>query len=50
LRSGGLSELLLSPEEAAAMDAPGTTDAAVLVRLFEPDGELTAEFTERRAD
>jgi 8-oxo-dGTP pyrophosphatase MutT (NUDIX family) len=41
-------EYLLSPEEAAAMDAPGTTDAAVLVPLYpEP---LTAVFTERRAD
>jgi 8-oxo-dGTP pyrophosphatase MutT (NUDIX family) len=40
-------ELLLTPEEAAAMDAPGTTDAAVLVPLY-PD--LRAVFTERRAD
>jgi 8-oxo-dGTP pyrophosphatase MutT (NUDIX family) len=39
---------LLTPEEAAAMDAPGTKDAAVLVPLHgEP---LTAVFTERRAD
>jgi len=45
-----LPELLLSPEEAAAMDAPGKTDAAVLVPLFERDGQLTAVFTERRAD
>jgi 8-oxo-dGTP pyrophosphatase MutT (NUDIX family) len=41
-------ELLLSPEEAAAMDAHGTKDAAVLVPLL-PD-PLTAVFTERRAD
>jgi 8-oxo-dGTP pyrophosphatase MutT (NUDIX family) len=41
-------ELLLTPEEAVAMDAPGTKDAAVLVALHgEP---LTAVFTERRAD
>jgi 8-oxo-dGTP pyrophosphatase MutT (NUDIX family) len=41
-------EYLLTPEEAAAMDAPGTKDAAVLVPLYrEP---LTAVFTERRAD
>jgi 8-oxo-dGTP pyrophosphatase MutT (NUDIX family) len=41
-------EFLLTPEEAAAMDAPGTKDAAVLVPLHgEP---LTAVFTERRAD
>lgn len=45
-----LSELLLSPEEAATMDAPGKTDAAVLVPLFVRDGELIAVFTERRAD
>ena len=32
------------------MDAPGKTDAAVLVPLFHRDGELTAVFTERRAD
>jgi 8-oxo-dGTP pyrophosphatase MutT (NUDIX family) len=41
-------EYLLTPEEAAAMDAPGHKDAAVLVPLYrEP---LTAIFTERRAD
>jgi 8-oxo-dGTP pyrophosphatase MutT (NUDIX family) len=40
-------ELLLTPEEAVAMDAPGSTDAAVLVPLY-PD--LRAVFTERRAD
>jgi 8-oxo-dGTP pyrophosphatase MutT (NUDIX family) len=42
-----LRDLLLSPEEAAAMDAPGSTDAAVLVPLY-PD--LIAVFTERRDD
>jgi 8-oxo-dGTP pyrophosphatase MutT (NUDIX family) len=41
-------EYLLSPEAAAAMDAPGSKDAAVLVALY-PD-PLTAVFTERRAD
>jgi 8-oxo-dGTP pyrophosphatase MutT (NUDIX family) len=41
-------EYLLTPEQAAAMDAPGHKDAAVLVPLYrEP---LTAIFTERRAD
>ena len=44
----GVREYLLTPEAAAAMDAPGSTDAAVLVPLF-PD-PLTAVFTERRAD
>jgi 8-oxo-dGTP pyrophosphatase MutT (NUDIX family) len=38
----------LTPEEAAAMDAPGTKDAAVLVALY--GDPLTAIFTERRAD
>jgi 8-oxo-dGTP pyrophosphatase MutT (NUDIX family) len=41
-------EYLLTPEEAAAMDAPGSKDAAVLVPLY-PD-PLTAIFTERRAN
>jgi 8-oxo-dGTP pyrophosphatase MutT (NUDIX family) len=41
-------EYLLTPEEAAAMDAPGTKDAAVLVPLH--GDPLTAVFTERRAD
>jgi 8-oxo-dGTP pyrophosphatase MutT (NUDIX family) len=45
-----LREVLLEPEEAAAMDAPGKTDAAVLVPLFERAGEITAVFTERRHD
>jgi 8-oxo-dGTP pyrophosphatase MutT (NUDIX family) len=41
-------EYLLTPEAAAAMDAPGHKDAAVLVPLYrEP---LTAVFTERRGD
>jgi 8-oxo-dGTP pyrophosphatase MutT (NUDIX family) len=41
-------QYLLTPAEAAEMDAPGTKDAAVLVPLYrEP---LTAVFTERRAD
>jgi 8-oxo-dGTP pyrophosphatase MutT (NUDIX family) len=44
----GLRELLLTPEQAAEMDAPGSTDAAVLVALYrEP---LTTILTERRAD
>ena len=42
-----LRRLLLSPEAAAEMDAPGSKDAAVLVPLY-PD--LVAVFTERRAD
>ena len=45
-----LRELLLTPEEAAAMDAPGRKDAAVLVPLFLRGGELHAVFTKRRDD
>jgi 8-oxo-dGTP pyrophosphatase MutT (NUDIX family) len=45
-----LRELLLTPEEAAAMDAPGRTDAAVLVPLFADGCELHAVFTKRRDD
>jgi 8-oxo-dGTP pyrophosphatase MutT (NUDIX family) len=43
-----VKEYFLTPEEAAAMDAPGTKDAAVLVPLH--GDPLTAVFTERRAD
>jgi 8-oxo-dGTP pyrophosphatase MutT (NUDIX family) len=42
-----LRDLLLTPEQAAEMDAPGSKDAAVLVPLY-PD--LVTVFTERRAD
>jgi 8-oxo-dGTP pyrophosphatase MutT (NUDIX family) len=45
-----LRELLLTPEEAAALDAPGTTDAAVLVPLYLDSGALHAVFTKRRED
>jgi len=45
-----LRRALLDPADAAAMDAHGSTDAAVLAPLFEgPDG-LGLVFTERRAD
>ena len=43
-----LRDLLLTPEQAAEMDAPGSKDAAVLVPLYRDP--LTAVFTERRAD
>jgi 8-oxo-dGTP pyrophosphatase MutT (NUDIX family) len=43
-----LESFLLSPDEAAVMDAHGATDAAVLVPLF--GDPLTAVLTERRAD
>ena len=45
-----LRELLLTPEEAAELDAPGQKDAAVLVPLYEQDGELHAVLTKRRED
>jgi 8-oxo-dGTP pyrophosphatase MutT (NUDIX family) len=45
-----LRDLLLTPEDAAALDAPGSIDAAVLIPLFVRDAELHAVFTERRAD
>jgi 8-oxo-dGTP pyrophosphatase MutT (NUDIX family) len=45
-----LRERLLSPEEAAGLDAPGSTEAAVLIPLYLRGRELVAVFTERRAD
>jgi 8-oxo-dGTP pyrophosphatase MutT (NUDIX family) len=45
-----VGELLLTPEEAAEMDAHGSTDAAVLVPLYADAGDLTAVFTKRRED
>jgi 8-oxo-dGTP pyrophosphatase MutT (NUDIX family) len=45
-----LRRVLLSQEEAAQLDAPGTKDAAVLVPLLPRPGGLVAVFTERRAD
>ena len=45
-----LRELLLTPEAAAALDAPGSTDAAVLIPLFVREAELHAVLTQRRAD
>jgi 8-oxo-dGTP pyrophosphatase MutT (NUDIX family) len=45
-----LRELLLTAEEAAELDAPGTKDAAVLIPLYLDAGELHAVFTKRRDD
>lgn len=45
-----LRPLLLTPEEAAELDAPGTKDAAVLVPLYLDSGDLHAVFTKRRDD
>jgi 8-oxo-dGTP pyrophosphatase MutT (NUDIX family) len=45
-----LSALLLSPQEALALEVLGRTDAAVLVPLYLDRGELHAVFTERRHD
>ena len=43
-----LSQFLLTPEEAAELDAPGTKDAAVLVPLY--GDPLSLILTERRSD
>ena len=45
-----LAELLLTPEEALAMETRGRTDAAVLLPLFGWPDEPGLIFTERRAD
>jgi 8-oxo-dGTP pyrophosphatase MutT (NUDIX family) len=45
-----IRELLLTPEEAAQLDAPGQKDAAVLVPLYVVDGALHSVFTKRRED
>jgi 8-oxo-dGTP pyrophosphatase MutT (NUDIX family) len=45
-----LRELLLTPAQAAELDAHGSTDAAVLVPLFLEGDDLVAVFTERRPD
>jgi 8-oxo-dGTP pyrophosphatase MutT (NUDIX family) len=45
-----LSPVLLTVEEALTIDISGRTDAAVLVPLYESDGELHAVFTKRRED
>jgi len=50
LSAAELRPLLLSAEQAAAMDAPGSKEAAVLVALFCRAGEPHAVFTERRGD
>lgn len=45
-----LRSALLDAEEAAALEVRGSIEAAVLVGLFERDGELHTIFTERRHD
>ena len=45
-----LGDLLMSPQEAAALDVRGRIDAAVLVPIYVQEGELHAVFTRRRAD
>jgi 8-oxo-dGTP pyrophosphatase MutT (NUDIX family) len=45
-----LSEVLLDPAEAAALDVHGRIDAAVLVPLYVQDERLHAVFTKRRED
>ncbi len=48
--AAALRPLLLSPDEAAALDVRGRIDAAVLVPLFVRDDRLHAVFTRRRDD
>src|SRR5207248_7073217 len=52
--SSGLADVLrgvlLTPAEAAEMDAPGSKDAAVLVPLYVGEGEVHAVLTKRRDD
>ena len=45
-----LRRVLLTPEQAIALDVRGSTDAAVLVPLYVEDGGLHAVFTRRRND
>ncbi len=45
-----LRALLLDPVEALRIEVAGSVAAAVLVPLFERDGELYAVFTKRRSD
>jgi 8-oxo-dGTP pyrophosphatase MutT (NUDIX family) len=47
---GDLCRVLLSPEEAMALEVHGSTQAAVLVPLYLDGGELHAVFTKRRED
>lgn len=45
-----LRQVLLSPQEAIALEVRGRTDAAVLVPLYVQNDELHAVFTKRRED
>jgi 8-oxo-dGTP pyrophosphatase MutT (NUDIX family) len=45
-----LEELLLDPDEAVELSAPGNVKAAVLIPLYVADGRLVAVFTKRNAD
>ena len=45
-----LGELLLSPEEAVTLKAPGGVVAAVLIPVYVSEGKLHAVFTRRNAD
>src|SRR2546423_6292492 len=50
LTADSIRELLMTPEEAAELDAPGNTDAAVLIPLYLDGDALHAVFTKRRDD
>jgi 8-oxo-dGTP pyrophosphatase MutT (NUDIX family) len=49
-RVAQLRDVLLDPLEATAIEVRGSVKAAVLVALFEREGELWAVFTKRRED
>ena len=48
--TGELHRVLLDPAQAAALDVHGRTDAAVLVPLYEHEGDVHVVFTRRRDD
>jgi 8-oxo-dGTP pyrophosphatase MutT (NUDIX family) len=48
--AASLRGVLLNPEDAKAMSAPGSTDAAVLIPMFGHPDRPGLVFTERRAD
>src|SRR3954467_10603357 len=50
LTADSIRELMMTPEEAAELDAPGNTDAAVLIPLYLDGDALHAVFPKRRDD
>jgi 8-oxo-dGTP pyrophosphatase MutT (NUDIX family) len=48
--ANSLSGLLIPPDEAVRLQAPGGVEAAVLIPIYLEDDQLVAVFTERRSD